>query len=525
MLNSKLYFIHVRELKFTIMKKITSYTLILLTTLCLLPSCDNGFDELNVNKTLPTSLDPAFLLNNAIVQSSFPLETIVFEIPIVQQIITPFGGVLGGGNYNQDNRPRNSGNWVRYYRDVMKSLVAVLEATKDDESKTNLYHSARIVRAFAAMVLTDSYGDIPYFEAGKGFIDATALPVYDSQEDIYTDILNELEEATAGLDAAKPRNNSDVLYSGDIPSWKAFGFSLMLRAAMRLAKVDQTMAQEYVTKAITGGLIQSNTGSAVVRHTSLYFNAIGSFVNGSEANNYFLAKPFVDYLKSNNDPRLRSISVRYVGAASGPQQIPANASFDPAVQVGMPMGFDNGTIVAQATADGLASFYDYSQLDRFRMGKVDAPCFLVTNAQTKLLLAEAVVRGWTTGDAAALFEAAIRAHMAEMSQYSTASTVAQADIDTYVAAHPLNVGTELEDINTQYWVASFLNGPEAFANFRRSGFPALTPNPYPGKDIETDFIRKLTYPDTEISINAVNVNVAIDRQGGNNLDTRVWWDN
>ena len=506
------------------MKKILIYSFSLFALLCILPSCDEGFDEINVNKTSPITLDPAFLMNNAIIQASFPLETIVFEIPIVQQIVTPFGGVLGGGNFNQDNKPRNSGNWVRYYRDVMKSIVAVLDESKEDEKLSNLYHSARIWRAFASMILTDSYGDVPYFEAGNGFIEGISLPKYDAQQVIYTDILNELDDATAALDANKPLVASDVLYGGNIAAWKAFGYSLMLRAAMRLSKIDQNLAQQYVTKAVQGGVIQSNAGSAVVRHTSLYFNAIGTFVNGSEANNYFLTKTFVDYLKSNNDPRLKSIAVRYVGAASGPQQTPAAASMDPSVQIGMPMGYDNGTIVAKAASDGLASFYDYSQLDRFRMGKVDAPCFLLTNAQTKLLLAEAVIRGWTTGNAAELYSEAIRAHMLEMTQYTTSSSIPVADIDAYIAANPLDLANAYEEINTQYWVASFLNGPEAFANFRRSGFPALAPNPFPGKDITGDFIRKLTYPDTETGINSVNVGEAISRMGGNTLDTRVWWD-
>ena len=506
------------------MKKITIYILSLLAAVCVLPGCDNGFDELNVNKTQPTSLDPAFLLNNAIIQTSFPLEALVFEIPIVQQIITPFGGVLGGGNYNQDNKPRNGGNWVRYNQNVLKSLVSVIESTKEDGLRTNLYHSARILRANAAMILSDSYGDIPYFEAGKGYIEGVSSPKYDAQELVYKDILKELEEASAALDPTKPLVTADVLYGGNIASWKAFGYSLMLRAAMRLSKVDPALAQQFVTKAVTGGVIQSNAGSAVVRHTTLYNNAIGAFVNGSEANNYFLAAPFLNYLKSNNDPRLKSISVRYVGAKSGPDQVPAKANFDPALQRGMPMGYDNGTIIAKATADGLASFYDYSQLDRFRMGKLDAPCFLVTNAQTKLLLAEAVTRTWTTGNAATLYTDAIRAHMVEMTQYTTASAITTAEIDAYIATHPLDVANALRDINTQYWVATFLNGPETYANFRRSGFPALTPNPYPGKDITGTFIRKLTYPDTELGINVDNVQAAITRMGGNTLDTKVWWD-
>ncbi len=507
------------------MKKITLYTILFLSTLCLLPSCDNGFEKINTNKTLPIALDPAFLMNNAIISTSIPNETMVFELAIVQQIITPFGGVLGGGNYNQDNKVRNQGNWVRYYQSVLKSLVSVINSTAEDPNRTNLYHSARIMRAYAAIVLTDSYGDVPYFNAGKGFTENISKPVYDSQESIYKDVLKELGEAAAGLDAAKPKNTSDVLYGGDIPQWKAFGYSLMLRVAMRLSKIDPTLAQQSVAKAVTGGVIQANSGSAVIRHTTLYQNAVSGLLNGSEANNYFLAKPFVGYLFSKSDPRLRSMSVRYVGAASGPQQTASRADFTPSVQRGMPMGFDNGTIVAKATSDGLASFYDYSQLDRFRMGKIDAPLFLVTNAQTKLLLAEAVVRGWTTGNAAVLYADAIRAHMTEMAQYSAASAIATADIDAYllVPANQLTAGNELRDINEQYWVASFLNSPETFANFRRSGFPALTPNPYSGKDV-SPFVRKITYPDSEYAINTKNLNEAISRQGGDKLDTRVWWD-
>ena len=87
--------------------------------------------------------------------------------------------------------------------------------------------------------------------------------------------------------------------------------------------------------------------------------------------------------------------------------------------------------------------------------------------------------------------------------------------------------TALEQINTQYWIASFLNGPEAFANFRRTGFPALAPNPYgqPNNRMSNGtFIRRITYPTSELSVNTTNVNAAIAVQGADKLDTRVWWD-
>jgi hypothetical protein len=114
--------------------------------------------------------------------------------------------------------------------------------------------------------------------------------------------------------------------------------------------------------------------------------------------------------------------------------------------------------------------------------------------------------------------------MQQLADYGATTAIPAAAIDAYMESQPLQTGRELEQINTQYWVASFLNGPEAFANFRRSGYPALAPNPYPGKEIRGQFIRRLTYPDSETSVNAGNIQEAIGRQGADDLETRVWWD-
>jgi hypothetical protein len=120
------------------------------------------------------------------------------------------------------------------------------------------------------------------------------------------------------------------------------------------------------------------------------------------------------------------------------------------------------------------------------------------------------------------FNAGIKAHMDQLAIYNSNSAVAASDRDTYAAARAVVfTGNELREINYEYWIASFLNGPEAWANFRRSGFPALTPNPYPGRTVV--FITRLTYPPSEILVNSANVQAAISNMGGDNLDTKVWW--
>lgn len=507
------------------MKNILRYSL-----LCLLfasqTSCDQDFDEINTSKTAATAIDPVFQLNNAIINTSFPGATLIYEIGIVQQIISPNSGVLTGANYNQDNRGSTEDLWQAYYRNVIRNTRDIIHRTQDLPDRTNLKNMARVLQAYAFLVLTDTYGDIPYSEGGNGYINQVFFPAYDAQENIYPQIIQELKDASAGLSASARIETADILYGGNVDRWKKFANSILLRAGMRLSKVNPGTAQAIVNDAFAAGVITSNADNAVVRHDNNYLNPLGNTLNSTEAANFYMTAPFVDFLKSTNDPRLAAIAVRYVGATSGPGQTTEIQSYDPADQIGMPMGHDNGSITVVAADLGLASFYDFTQVDRRRVADRDAPMYFVTAAQTLLLLAEAKERGWitTATTTAEFYNSGVRAHMEQLEEYDPASAVADQDIVDYLAANPLNTGTELEQINTQYWVASLMNGPEAFANFRRSGYPDLAPNPFPGKDISGDFIRRLTYPNSEISVNSANVNAAIGRMGADDLDTRVWWD-
>lgn len=505
------------------MKKILIYTSLCIAMLSI-SSCDKGFDELNVNPIAATSVDRMFMLNNAMVSSSFPTTTANYDIGIVQQMVSPNSGVLTGANFNQINNANAEGIWVNYYRNVIRPAVDVIENTKNVPARANLYNMARIWKAFAFMVITDTYGDVPYFEAGKGFIDNTTFPKYDTQESIYNDIIKELTEASAALNTAATIESSDVMYAGNINQWKRLGYSLLLRAGMRLTKVNPQRAQQVVQAAFQGGVMQSNADNAVIRHTANYTFPMGVMLNATEAANYYMTDVFVNALKSTNDPRLGAIAVRYVGATSGAGHTAAAANRNPEVQIGMPIGYDNVSIAAVVASLRLASFYDFTQVDRTRIVKPIAPCFLVTYAQTQLLLAEAAQRGWVTGNAATYYANGVRANMQQFAEYDAASAIPAAAIDAWIAANPFDAANALQQINTQYWIASFLNGPEAWANFRRSGFPALRKNPYPSQQIQGNFINRMVYPISEVAVNQTNLQAAVQRQGADNMDTKVWWD-
>ena len=240
----------------------------------------------------------------------------------------------------------------------------------------------------------------------------------------------------------------------------------------------------------------------------------------------YLGAPFVDYLKSTNDPRLEVIAVKY--------EFPSNnigstgsEDTDPDNQQGMPYGYNDADIdTAPGYPGKIGTAWKYSQVNRGTIGKVSAPAFIVTFSQTQLLLAEAAQRGWIQGDVETLYNEGVRANMTQMELYDEEAKISSAQIEAYLMNNPFDPTKAIEQINTQYWVSSFLNGHEAWANFRRSGFPALNPNSYSAADpaVKGGFIHRLNYPSREEAVNPANLGEAIARMGPDNLATRIFWD-
>lgn len=496
--------------------------------LIVLAACDKGFEEVNKNPVLATTTDPVYLFSNA--QFGSAIATQHYQMQIVQQINTPYTGVLEGGNHNAVSDPNSNANFNSLYlqNGPVNLLTTVLFLTKDNPARSNLYNMARIWKSYVFMVLVDTYGDVPYFEAGKGYLEGINLPKYDDQKVIYEDILKELEEGTKSLDATKSIESGDLFYKGNIAQWKKLGNSLLLRAGMRYTKIDPAKAKATVLKAVdpaNGGLLSSNADNAFIAFNSTFNHPLANYFQGTERGNVYLGKALVDYLKTTSDPRLRVISVKYE-TPGNPIATAGAENITPADQEGMPYGYNESTILNAPGYPGKAgSAFKYSQINRKTLGKIDAPEFFITYSQTLLLQAEAVVRGWITGDAKALYENGVKAHMAQLTTYDAAATISPAAQEAFIMANPFNPAKSLEQINTQYWVSSFLNGSEAWANFRRSGFPTLPVNTYPGKDPSVkDFVRRLVYPVLERSVNEANYKEAVARMGPDELGTPVFWD-
>lgn len=482
----------------------------------ILGACDEGFEDLNVNPTKPVQVDVANKLTAAILFASSERydnwrANLIYQSTMMQHISTT-AGYWTGDKYTW-NRGYASSLIDRYYGNVIKQVEDMLAQLDAEEAPEEMKSITRILRVFAFSRLTDLYGDIPYSEAGKAVLEGILTPKYDPQSEIYADMLNELSEAAAGLGTGTSQfGDADIIYQGDQAKWQRLAYSLMLRLGFRLIKVDPSGAQSWVTQAIAGGVMTSNADIFYCPHTA---GPEGVNQNGNGEvflvdGNPRLSKTFVDILQATNDPRLPVL-----GARRG------DGSTNPADLIGFPNGLDSQMLLDMT---GEENTDNYAEPNRSVITGLDAPMFFQTYAEVEFMLAEANVRWGLGGDAETHYNNGVRAAMEMLAMYGDGGVIDSADIDTYLTNNPYDAGNALEQINTQYWIATFLNEYETFSNWRRTGIPDLTPVNYPGNVTNGTIPRRMSYSTSEQVNNPTNYQEAISRQGADELTTRVWWD-
>ncbi len=488
----------------------------ILLTVLVLGACDDGFEALNVNPTKPTQIDPANKLTAIMLFTSGERyenwrANLIYSSTMMQHFATT-AGYWSGDKYTW-NQGYASSMIDRIYNNAVKNMEDLLVQIDSEEQPAEMKAIAEIWRVVIYHRLTDLYGDVPYSEAGRGFLDNNLKPAYDAQSAIYADMLSRLETSVAALQGGgiSGFGDGDIIFKGDISKWRKFGNTMMLRLGLRLIKVDPAGAQAWATKAINGGVMESNSDIAYIQH-ALGPDGINQNGNGEafEADgNPRISKTFRDFL--DNDPRLPILAARR-----------SDGSTTPADLKGLPNGLD---LVMLEDLTGEQNTDAYAEPNRTIITGRDAPMFFQTYAEAEFMLAEAAERwGLAGGDVKGHYEKGVRAAMKFLVIYKPEAEITDAQVDTYLAAKPFDASNALEQINTQYWAATFLNEYEAFANWRRTGFPVLVPTNYPGNVTGGTIPRRLTYATSEQSNNVENYNAAVAAQGPDELTTRVWWD-
>lgn len=504
----------------------------IITTCCIfltLTACDNGFEELNINPNAINDLDASIIFAGS--QTTVGFGGWTGEATIAQYFYLPYNlGGTAGFNFNQSN----SGSGARWgnYTGPIKNLIQALDNIGTNPDKANLRNMMRIWKAYIFLDIVDSHGNAPYSEAGRAYLSGDFAPVYDDDEAIYEDLYKEIREATNALNPSGDIVSEDFFYNGDITKWKRFGNSLLLRMGMRYSKLNPTKAASIVLEAYNAGVMQTNADDCILFYEdpNLYSNNM----NGISNNNpyfYYIAEPIIDQFQLTEDPR----SKYYAGKYPDPNTILANPpDVTLSEQQGFPIGYDNLSAAALPDFPGIkGSGLDYSQPNYFAVFSLGAPRFYFTNSQTKLLLAEAALRGWIPGGSAQaqiFYEAGIRASMDQHALYpGPYGAISTAEQNAYITGPEVafNATDALRLINTEYWVSNFNNPKEGWANFRRTGFPNLSPNLY-NNNLNGGFVRRLPYPTSESGTNPDNYVAARAAMGVTDIydamTARVFWD-
>lgn len=512
--------------------------------LFLLPSCDglSDFGDMNEDPTAANDMTPDFeftALQVGTAGSRYEVwrHNLIYTTHIAQHMAFPLGGLSSGGFNAYVDDFSGAFFTANYYGGVnlanftanVKNSVNLVNRLQDDPVHVNRLAAARIWKVLVFQRLTDTYGDIPYFEAGKGVVEGEFSPAYDSQQEIYQDMHDELQAAIGQFDSSQPTyGEADLVFGGDIEQWKRFANSLQLRLALRIKEVEPNTAQQWADEAINSdaGVMQSLEDEVYIPHQS--GPSTGPAGHSTNANNEVfnsfpgiaphLAEPFVSWMKDNDDPRLPVVAAVYELNDSGE---PINVSTDPADQKGMPVG-----VAEDDLEDERATYSRPNPI----ITDLDDPFYLQSYAEVEFMLAEAEVEwGLAPNSAEAHYEAGVRAAMEKLRRYDGggAATIDEAEINDYLQnGNPFDPSRALEQINTQYWAVTFPHGLEAWSNWRVTGYPDLDPPPEQG-DTGGQIIRRLAYPQEEENLNQESYNEARSNQGitqGNQLTRRVWWD-
>jgi len=426
-------------------------------------------------------------------------------------------------------------DWNPWYVQVLSNFQANIEYIAANRESSvvrsmgypdNQIAVNKIMKAYVFKFITDIYGDIPYSEA----LDPdNKTPKYDNQIDIYHGIIEELKEARDMIDETKGGIEGDVVFNGDMAKWKKLANSLILHAALQLSNVaDQENYAKGEFSAVinnlasNGGVIEDVNDEAWIYYTHIDRRLQNPY-SRLRRDDYFLSKEFTDALQGENkvNSPVTSCSPSYNGTPDLREYIFSNSPGD------------DGRNYACSTDGGGAKM---SEL----IWNPDAPLPFFTAAWVYFDRAEAAVRGWTNEDYKTLLEEGIKASYKSLAAhylpeyYSTfenygaqfaAARVADAENPNYGLAGGDAQKAKLEVIGEEKWVAYFPMGFEAWAQWRRIGYPALTPHPEP-LNATGQIPRRYSYPMNEPTFNpqgyasgVQDLTPAEDRN-----DSRIPWD-
>jgi hypothetical protein len=491
----------------------------------MLAACTKDFKEINTDPNKTPSALPQQLLAPALVNTlginmnrnrSFNNELMQVTVDMSD---------AEGKVFRYDYRS----NWSDYmYNGLYSQLTNFKDLYKFAQDPVNFNESymgiSLVCQSWLYSLLTDTYGDIPYFKSNLARDSIIFEPPFDRQKDIYLDIFNKLEEANTLLSKGTGITASaDPVFNGDIPRWRKFCNSLYLRLLLRVSgKAEvQDMVKAKIKEIVDVNTVKypimtSNADAAILRWTGVA-PLISPYVSVREQDfrTPGLGSFFIERLAVWNDPR---IDIPTYGSGTPTKTnrwgiVPYQGAY-----LGIPSGYSPG-------ANPIKKSYFYSMTNNSNTGpslQTDPMTGMIMNfAELKFIMAEAAVKGWINGSDSAFYTDGAK------NSITLWLPTWPAKIDSFLAAADiewdknLTPDEKMERIHMQKYYALFLADNQQWFEYRRTGHPVLPQ----GGGLRNNGVMpaRMTYPVYVQSTNPTNYKLAIAAQGPDLISTQVWW--
>lgn len=500
--------------------------------------CTGNFDEVNRNPN-EVSEDE---IQRGNYKTGSNLRGLIGLVVPAQEHMYQFNELLVGGSYggyaegtpdgwkNKFSTYNPTADWLKWsFVNVIKDTYSYYRGIRNGTDNAVMLALADLTRVAIMHRVTDTYGPIPYSKIVDNKKEELTVG-YDSQEAVYMKMFEELDAAIEALSkntglSTEAFGDFDGVYKGNVSQWIKYANSLKLRMALRLSYVKPEIAKSKAAEAIAAGVIESNADNA-----KLTLSENRATLPWTDWNDHRVGADIISYMNGYEDARRAGMFTK-VKAQSGGDDIFA----------GMRIGID--------PADKNTAIESYSTMNI----NAKSPYLWMNAAEVTFLRAEYELRWGTQEMAKLLYEQAIRLSFEEYAAAgaddyiashkapeayrdndkgtNSASTPASQIVPAWNDHEPESANTKeenLERIITQKWIAMFPLGNEAWAEYRRTGYPRLLPviENKSGGTVDSKYgARRLNYPTEEYNENRANLQEAITLLGGPDTQgTRLWWD-
>ncbi|MFT3703816.1 MAG: SusD/RagB family nutrient-binding outer membrane lipoprotein [Agriterribacter sp.] len=522
------------------MKKLRYYKIALFALLLSVSSCNKQYDDFTPDPNNPVSVPPYLVLRQ-----------------ILNDMIVYPGGdadkfgqfVLSSYTYYGTNEYWTGAATLNY--GTLRNVAAMdKEATKSVQANNPYSALAKFFKAYFSITMSLKVGDIPMSEALQGLENPT--PKYDTQKDVFKQSLDLLEEANSDLAALiaaadvsllgdfyfQERINSPTGSLNALKQWQKVVNTYKLRVLIELSK-----------KADDGDLGVKQKFSAVLSDPTKY-----PIMEGLSDNlEYVYNNAFNKYPNNKDnygfDATRITVAQTWINTLSGLKDLRVMKVADPARGLGFPdtdyrsfVGASNGEDVSTMGGKVEDGLYCLVGRKRYYDGYTGENTFIIGYPEMCFNIAEAINRGWATGDADAWYQKGIKASFAFYGVVDGDNTVsflrgsAPGDYVSYTVnfsyatyfnqpsvKYAGDNATGLDQILTQRYLSLARNsGFEPYFQWRRTGVPTFATGPGIGNSGVIPL--RWQYPSAELSTNTANNAAAVQSQygGDDNINSKMW---